>query len=511
MEIQFGRQKFNFDGLFTLEMANNHQGSVEHGKKIIQEFGKVVKEAGVRAALKFQFRNLDTFIHPDFVNSTTNKHIPRFQSTRLSKDDFVTLVAEVKKEGMVTMATPFDEASVKLHSELGIEILKIASCSAKDWPLLEAVASVGKPVIISTGGLTMKEIDNLVSFFEHRLVDFALMHCVAIYPTPNDKLELNQIELMRKRYPKVTIGFSTHEAPDNMEAILIAYAKGARIFERHVGVATDDIKLNAYSSTPKQITDWFGAYSRAIQICGSTTGRVIDQDERNDLRSLMRGVYAKHDIAVGEVLGEDDVFYAFPIQDGQLSSGSFKIGSVADRAYKHNEAISTHLVVQKFTPRQIIYQAIHGVKGMLNEAHIATGMDATVELSHHYGLENFDKVGAVIVDCINREYCKKLIIQLPGQKHPYHFHKKKEEAFQVLYGEVTLDLEGRERVLHPGDVAIVQRGVNHAFWTETGVIFEEISTTHFNGDSYYEDKSVNDMPREARKTVLHNWGRHQFD
>ncbi len=511
MEIQFGRKKFDFEGLFTLEMANNHQGSVEHGKKIIQEFGKVVKAANVKAALKFQFRNLDTFIHPDFMQSTTNKHIPRFLSTRLSKEDFVTLIEEVKKEGMITMATPFDEASVKLHSELGVEILKIASCSAKDWPLLEAVANVGKPVIISTGGLTTKEIDNLVSFFEHRLVDFALMHCVAIYPTPNEKLELNQVELMRKRYPRLTIGFSTHEAPDNMEAIMIAYAKGARIFERHIGVATEDIKLNAYSSTPKQVSDWFAAYARAVDICGSETGRVIDQDERNDLRSLMRGVYAKSDIASGEVITADDVFYAFPVQDGQVTSGSFKVGAVADRSYKQKEALSTNLVTEKFNPRQVIYQNVHAVKGMLNEARIATGVDCAIEMSHHYGLENFHEVGATVVDCINREYCKKLIIQLPGQKFPYHFHKKKEEAFQVLYGEMILDLEGSKRVLQAGDVVVVQRGLNHAFWTEKGVIFEEISTTSIKGDSYYEDKVVNAMGNDARKTVLHNWGRHQFD
>ena len=81
-------QKFDFTDLFTLEMANNHQGSVEHGLKIISEFGKVVKEKGVKATIKLQFRDLDTFIHPADKKKTDNKHVPRFLSTKLSKKDF---------------------------------------------------------------------------------------------------------------------------------------------------------------------------------------------------------------------------------------------------------------------------------------------------------------------------------------------------------------------------------------------------------------------------------------
>ena len=67
------------------------------------------------------------------------------------------------------------------------------------------------------------------------------------------------------------------------------------------------------------------------------------------------------------------------------------------------------------------------------------------------------------------------------------------------------------KTLRPGDVQVIQRGVKHKFWTKTGAIFEEISTTHFNDDSLYEDPKIAKMPREERKTKLTNWGRHQFD
>ncbi len=172
--------KFDFTDLFTLEMANNHQGSVDHGLKIINEMAKVVHKHGVKACVKLQFRDMDTFIHPADKKKTDNKHVPRFLSTKLTRKDFKVLVDATRKAGLVTMATPFDEASVDLVKDLNVDILKIASCSAKDWPLLEKAATAGKPMIVSVGGMSIEEIDRLVSFLDHRYIHFALMHCVAI-------------------------------------------------------------------------------------------------------------------------------------------------------------------------------------------------------------------------------------------------------------------------------------------------------------------------------------------
>ena len=116
--------------------------------------------------------------------------------------------------------------------------------------LLEKVARVNKPIVVSTAGLRTDEIDWLVNFLETERADFALMHCVALYPTPDDKLQLNQIGRMIERYRGVPIGWSTHEDQNNTAAVQIAYAKGARLFERHVGLDDGRYKLNDYSSTP---------------------------------------------------------------------------------------------------------------------------------------------------------------------------------------------------------------------------------------------------------------------
>ena len=502
---------FDFGDLFIFELANNHQGSVEHGKRVIREIAAVAKRAGVKGAFKLQFRELETFIHPDYRESRENKHIPRFLSTRLPSIQFAELVGEIRSQGMIPIATPFDELSVDLLVDLGIDIVKVGSCSAQDWPLLEKVADAGKPVICSTGGLTVKEIDKVVSFFQHRGVQFALMHCVAIYPTPGPQLHLNQIEVMRDRYPGVTIGFSTHEHPSNLTAVGLAYAKGARIFEKHVGVPMGDIELNAYSASPPQVAAWLEAYREAVKSCGDNGQRPIPEQEISDLRSLMRGVYAKEDIKAGTVLHRSDVFFAIPLQEGQLSSGAWKEGLKVDRDCPAGQPLSASLHVSKPGKKEIIYSAIHEIKAMLNNARIPLGHDFAVELSHHFGVERFHEIGCTIIECINRPYAKKVIVQMPGQWNPVHYHKIKDETFQVLSGTLNVDIENKKKVLEPGDSLWVPRGVWHAFGTETGVIFEEISTAILNDDSFYIDRAISSLPRDQRKTYLLNWGRHQFD
>ena len=129
-----------FNDLIIFELANNHQGSVEHGKSIIKALGNIARKYDLNAAVKFQYRDLDTMIHPDFVRRADVKHIPRFLSTRLTPEQFYEMTECVKDNGMHTMCTPFDENSVDLIMDHGIEVIKVASCSAVDWPLLEKIA-----------------------------------------------------------------------------------------------------------------------------------------------------------------------------------------------------------------------------------------------------------------------------------------------------------------------------------------------------------------------------------
>ena len=151
-----------FNKLYIFEMANNHQGKLSHGKAII-DYLKVIKdEFNINAAVKLQYRDLwpePNFIHPDYRDREDVKHVPRFLSTRLTDSEFIELINYIKSAGFRAIVTPFDEASVDKCIAHEVDVIKVASCSVKDWPLLEKIAVTDKPVIISTGGAVLSEID----------------------------------------------------------------------------------------------------------------------------------------------------------------------------------------------------------------------------------------------------------------------------------------------------------------------------------------------------------------
>jgi N-acetylneuraminate synthase len=390
-------------------------------------------------------------------------------------------------------------------------VVKVASASATDWPLIERIAVCNRPVVFSTGGLTLKEIDDLVSFFEHRRVHFGIMHCISIYPTPDERMQLRQVQALRHRYPQHAVGFSTHERPDDTVPVAVAVAAGAQMLERHVGVETDTIKLNAYSSTPAQLAAWIRAAQRAWALVGAESRPAAAAEETESLLSLRRGVYLRGPVKAGVALTAADVYFAMPCGNGQVSSGQFREGIVTRTAIESDQALCLEAVhIPENREQQVLFTAIHTIKAMLNEARIVLNTEFEAEFSHHYGLAKFPEWGATIISCVNRTYCKKLVIQTPGQRHPSHYHKRKEETFQVLHGTLEVIIEGRRRTLVPGDTLLVQQGVWHEFWSDTGVIFEEISTTHFNDDSFYEDKQINRKARAERKTAVNHWGRYQI-
>jgi N-acetylneuraminate synthase len=485
-------------------MANSHQGSVEHGIDIIKAISRIARKYNIKAAVKLQFRNLDTFIHPDYKERTDIKHIPRFMSTRLNYEEFSQLVDAIHEEGLIAISTPFDEDSVDWCMDQGIDIIKVASCSAMDWPLLTKIAYTHKPVIISTGGKTLSDIDKLFNFFTHKGCEFAFLHCVAEYPAPMEHLQLDFIERMKRRYPNVTIGYSGHESPEDNIVPMLAIAKGAKILERHVGIPTQTITLNSYSMNPEQADRWVKAVLDAKLICETKkpNDKYVSQEEMDSLTSLMRGVYLKKAVKKGDPITDEDVFFAMPCHDKQMNSGEFSDGIIASKDYEVNEELLENKVV---TDIGLVRSVVHDAKGMLYEAGIALGNDYEVELSHHYGMKHFRQIGAIIISIINREYCKKLLIILPGQKHPVHMHQIKEETFQLLYGDLVVNIEGRERTMKPGDIQTVLRGERHSFTSNEGSIFEEISTTHIKNDSYYEDIKIRNLDPIERKTILKKW------
>lgn len=494
-----------FSNLFIFEMANNHMGDLEHGLKILKMFHEACKDFAFKFAFKFQYRNLDTFIHPDFRNRSDIKYVKRFLETNITEDQKKRLKDEAKSLGFITICTPFDEASVDLIEKHDYDIVKIASCSFTDWPLLERIAKTNKPIIASTAGASLEDIDKVVSFFEHRDKIMCLMHCVGEYPTKKENLQLNQIDLLKTRYPEVAIGYSTHESPDNIDAIKLAVGKGATIFERHVGVKTDRYDLNAYSSSPEQVSAWLKSAEEAFKMCGIFGERFGGTEkERSDLRGLQRGVFVKGAVTKGEKISLANTFLAIPNVDNQVVANEMSkyMEYIANRDMNANEPLLlADITVANL--RDKVLKIVNQVKKLLVESRIALPNRMEMEISHHYGIDKFYEWGATIINCINREYCKKLIILLPGQNHPIHYHSKKEETFHVLYGDMSVHLDGLDKECKAGEMVTVERDKKHSFSSKSGAIFEEISTTHYKDDSFYDDKNV--INNKNRKTALTFW------
>jgi N-acetylneuraminate synthase len=331
-----------FEDLFVLEMANNHWGRLDRGKRIVDDFSKVVRYNGIRASIKLQFRDVDSFIHKDHVQREDVRYIKKTIDTKMSREHFGELVDHIRKSGCIPTATPFDEASVDFAEQLDLPMLKIASSDLNDWVLIEKIATTKKPVIASTGGSSLKDIDDLVTFFENRRIPLAINHCVSLYPSEDQQLELNQIDFLRHRYPGLTIGFSSHEYNDWHSSMLIAYGKGARTFERHIDIDADGIPVSSYCTTPEKCDEWFKAFKKAKEMCGGsgTEKRIPTREEVQYLDALVRGVYAKHDLAEGHRLTDNDVYLAVPLLKGQISCRELIAGEELSHPVKAHEAIT---------------------------------------------------------------------------------------------------------------------------------------------------------------------------
>lgn len=485
------------------EMANNHQGSLEHGINIIRQYSEIKNKFknNFEFYFKLQFRDMKTFISPKAIKENKNKHIPRFLNTKLSDNQFDLLIKEIKKQKFKLIITPFDEKSVsKIVNK--VDYIKIASCSSNDWPLLERIASTKKPVICSLGSRTYDEIDNLYSFFSKRVSDLSFLHCVGIYPTPNKNMNIVTIKKLIKRYNQVNIGYSGHELPDDLSPSILALSLGSKIFERHVGLETEHVSLNKYSMNPNQTLNWLNSLKKAnIQLGNSK--RIISKNEQKSLNDLARGVFAKKNINKGDKLSKSNTYFAFPKKVNQVSSGNFKDNIIASINYKKNDAIvekiknADLLIIRKYIKRYKHFFIESGI--------ILPKINYNIELSYHYGISKIAKYGACLINIVNRDFCKKYIILLPGQAHPLQKHVVKEEYFTVLKGQADVTKNNIHYKLNVGDCLLIERNEWHEFSSNQGVILEELSTTSLRNDSFYKDPKIAKKDPLERKTLLENW------
>ena len=490
-----------FQKLVILEMANNHMGDLSHAFKIIKTYKKFQKKFKFKFAFKLQYRHLGTFIHKSFKNRNDLHYIKRFNDTKLSNNQFNKIINFIKKNNFYTIATPFDEKSVDLILKQNLDYIKVASCSFNDWPLLEKISTTEKPLVLSTAGASLNTIDNVVSFLKNRDKNFCLMHCVGQYPTPRAKLNLARIKLLRNRYEDVPIGYSTHEDPNDFVSIKVAISQGANTFEKHVGLSTKDYEINKYSLNPDQCNRWLSSMNDTFRSLSSSNINII---EKQSLNSLRRGIFLKKKYEKNKNINKKDLYFAFPCINGQLTAND--LSKYTFLKSKKNIQKDTALMVKDIkivNSRNLIFKYLTRIKKLILKSNIIYPKNSKLEISHHYGIENFLRYGLSMITIVNRKYCKKILILLPGQTHPTQYHKIKEETFNIVYGKMILYLDNKKQICKPGDIVTIKNNVKHKFSTENGCIIEEISTTHNISDSFYEDNIINN--NKNRKTVLNYW------
>jgi len=226
---------FSNDNPFIIaEVGQNHNGDLNLAREYIKVF------AGLGAdAVKFQTRNNKYLFSKDSYEADYNSE-NAFAKTYGAHRELLELDIKyldvLKKDcikyGVKFMSTPFDEISVDELQKIDVDILKIASFDLGNLPLINKIASLGKPVVISIGGGKSSQIKSSIELLLEHGVEISILHCVSEYPCPANHLGLENIKLLKQTFPDIVIGSSDH-----FNGILsgpVAYIQGARVFEKHV-------------------------------------------------------------------------------------------------------------------------------------------------------------------------------------------------------------------------------------------------------------------------------------
>ncbi len=231
-KIQLGHIAVKEDGppLVIAELGINHNGDLNVAKEMV--------DAALRGGA--QCVKHQTHIVEDEMSSLAQTTIPGNSSrsiydimadAALSEDDEYELMKYVEAKGMLFLSTPFSRAAADRLHRFGVKGYKIGSGECNNYPLIEHIASFGKPMIVSTGMNSLESIRKTVNIMRKHGVDFALLHTTNLYPTQPHMVRLGAMQLLMKEFPDVLVGLSDHTLNNN--ACIAATALGAAILERH--------------------------------------------------------------------------------------------------------------------------------------------------------------------------------------------------------------------------------------------------------------------------------------
>lgn len=322
------------------EIGNNHNGSIGLCKALIER----AKQGGADA-VKLQKRCPERLFTKKLFNApyeNPNSFGPTYgthrQALEFDKSEWFEVIHHAEKVGIMLFATPFDIESVEFLEQFDPPAYKIASGCLTDIPLIEKVASLGKPMIISTGGGEWSDIDRVYMLMRHLAAPFSLLHCVASYPNRAEDMNLQIIPKMLARYPDIIIGLSDHYQGCNMA--LAAYCLGARVFEKHF---TADHTLpgpdHALSIEPHELAEWVHETERMRAAMG-TGEKVYRECEKKGIFKMGKGIHVMRPVPAGKAIEPDDIGIRSPAEGLPPYEINRVIGRIAIRELSTANALT---------------------------------------------------------------------------------------------------------------------------------------------------------------------------
>ena len=300
------------DCYIIAEIGHNHQGSLDKAKQLF----KAAMECGVNA-VKLQKRDNKTlftkaaYYKPyDNENSFGLTYGEHREALEFGREEYMELQKYAKELGVTLFATAFDIPSADFLAELDIPVYKIASGDLKNTPLLRHVAKIGRPMIISTGGANMEDVQRAYDTVMPINKQLAVMQCTSSYPAEHQDLNLRVIETFREQFPETVIGLSDHE--NGIAMATAAYVLGARIVEQHFTInhtwkGTDQV----FSLEPIGMRKLVRDLRRVREALGDGVKRVYP-NEVGPISRMSKKLVANWNLPAGHVLTEADIAVKSP-------------------------------------------------------------------------------------------------------------------------------------------------------------------------------------------------------
>jgi N,N'-diacetyllegionaminate synthase len=287
------------------EIAQAHQGSLDLAHSYITALAKT----GVDA-VKFQVHiaKAESSIHEPFrvkMNTNDKTRFDYWKRMEFSSEQWKELKEHCDEIGVEFLASPFSNTAVDLLEKLGVERYKIGSGEVNNLLLLEKIGRTGKPVIISSGMSSIKELDKTVNFLKDRFIEFSILQCTTAYPTVPINYGLNIIQEFKTRYG-VPIGYSDHSA--EIATGIAATALGAEILEFHAVFSRNSLGPDASSSLEMGEISQLVRAVKKIEYALKNPVNKSDNSSFKNLKNIFeKSLAVNKDLEIGHILKFEDL------------------------------------------------------------------------------------------------------------------------------------------------------------------------------------------------------------